>query len=99
MGKVKRLIAVASILAIVVVTGLAILILRTGYTIQEMDWDSNGKTTISEMLRAIDIGRRPIMKEGQECQEYFHFKDGLPVRVVCPVAPERALPTTGTNGH
>ena len=57
---------------------------RKGYSWVEMDWDQNGSTTISEFLESSDIGTRPIQKDEKECVEYFSFKDGLTVKVVCP---------------
>ncbi|THF61970.1 hypothetical protein [Pseudothauera rhizosphaerae] len=88
MGKIGRFLIVVGLVLVMLGAGAGILVLRTGYSIQEMDWNSDGETTVSEMLRAIDIGRRSIRKDGLECQEYFSFKDGLPVRVVCPPARE-----------
>ncbi len=88
MGKIGQLLVAVGLVLVMLGAGAAILVLRTGYSIQEMDWNSDGETTVSEMLRAIDIGRRTIKKNGLVCQEYFNFKDGLPVRVVCPPARE-----------
>lgn len=48
-----------------------------------MDWDGNGRVTLSEFLAGADIGSRPIVLNGQDCIERFSLKDGRPVRVDC----------------
>lgn len=78
--KIIAFIVAVSALSIVVI---AFLIWNKGYLLSEMDWDADGKTSLSEMLDALNIGRRPIMKDGVQCQEFFRLKDGLPVRVDC----------------
>jgi hypothetical protein len=57
---------------------------KKGYSVEEMDWDQNGKTSFSEILSASDIGKRTIIKDGSGCVEYYSFKDGLMVKIVCP---------------
>lgn len=57
---------------------------KKGYSWVEMDWNQDGSTTIAEFFESSDIGTRPIKKDGRECVEYFSFKDGLTVKVVCP---------------
>lgn len=42
-----------------------------------MDWDDNGFTTISGVMQSADLGRRPTVVDGRECQEYFRLKDGM----------------------
>lgn len=54
-----------------------------GYSWREMDWNSDGKTTIIEFFEASDIGRRDVVVDGNRCVEYFAFKDGLAVRIDC----------------
>lgn len=71
--------------------GIAILVWRTGYSISEMDWDSDGETSLGEMWRSIDVGRRSTAKNGMECQEFYSLKSGLPVRIDCPNKSERAI--------
>ena len=55
-----------------------------GYSWEEMDWDQNGSTDLWEFISSGDIGKREIEKNGNICQEYFAFKDGMPVKIVCP---------------
>lgn len=71
--------------ALVCAAGLAILypIWTQGYSWSEMDWDSDGTTSISELFDSGGIGKRPVTRDGAACTEYFRYKDGLPVRVVC----------------
>lgn len=56
-----------------------------GYSWKEMDWNQDGKTTLAEVVDARDIGRRDVVIGGKTCIEYFAFKDGLAVRIDCPV--------------
>ena len=58
--------------------------LRQGYSWSEMDWDRKGSTSLSDFLAASDIGKREITRDGKSCAEYYAYKDGLPVKTVCP---------------
>jgi hypothetical protein len=58
---------------------------RQGYPWQEMDWHQRGSTSIGDFLAASDIGKRSITaQDGRLCTEYYSYKDGLPVKMVCP---------------
>jgi hypothetical protein len=58
---------------------------QKGYSWKEMDWDEKGYTSISDFFAATDTGKREvIMKDGRRCTEYFAYKDGEPVKTVCP---------------
>lgn len=57
--------------------------LMQGYSWQEMDWRQRGSTSIGDFFAASGIGKREINQEGKKCVEYFAYKDGLPVKVVC----------------
>jgi hypothetical protein len=83
-GKVKQSFTAIGILAASLAVGVSILVWRTGYSITEMDWNSDGRTTVGEIWRAVDVGHRITINDGMTCQEYFSLKDGLPIRVVCP---------------
>jgi hypothetical protein len=50
----------------------------------EMDINHDGKVEFSEADYASSYGERAIEKEGLTCIEYFAYKDGLPLKVVCP---------------
>lgn len=54
-----------------------------GYTISDMDWDSNGSTRIDEIIQGSDIGLRILQNDQEKCYEYFRYKDGLPIKIVC----------------
>ena len=62
---------------------IALAALARGYGWREMDWNSDGRTALSEFLASTDIDKRSV-KRGQEvCWEYYALKDGLPVRTDC----------------
>ena len=65
--------------------GRALASWRHGYSWQEMDWHQQGSTSISDFLAASDIGKRTLTgRDRKPCTEYYAYKDGLPVKVVCP---------------
>jgi hypothetical protein len=55
-----------------------------GYSWKEMDWNCNGTTTLTEILQSTDIGKRNISINKNSCIEYFSYKDGLTIKVICP---------------
>lgn len=57
---------------------------KQGYSWSEMDWDKSGSTSIVEFLKSSDIGKRSIQTNDQKCTEYFSYKDGLPIKTICP---------------
>ncbi len=57
---------------------------RQGYSWEEMDWGQRGSSSIADFFVASDIGKREIMRDGKRCIEYYTYKDGLPVKTVCP---------------
>ena len=82
-------IAFLAVIGICLVVVLYILVrgavsFKKGYSWTEMDWNQDGSTTIAEFLESSDIGTRPINKDAKKCVEYFSFKDGLTVKIVCP---------------
>ena len=87
MGKVKRMMFVASVVLIALVGAYLVIrivaSLMQGYSWHEMDWRQRGSTSIGDFFAASDIGKREIDQEGKKCVEYFSVKDGLPVKVVC----------------
>lgn len=56
---------------------------RSGYDYEVMDWNQDGKTSIAEIIESSDVGARQTTINGVECVEYFAYKDGLPIKVVC----------------
>ncbi|MGJ7903167.1 hypothetical protein [Lysobacter sp. 1R34A] len=43
-----------------------------------------GSTSLSEFLSAADVGVRQAKRDDRDCKEYFSYKDGLPIKTVCP---------------
>jgi hypothetical protein len=87
MDKINPLIFVITavcLLAVSCLTFRAIISLNQGYSWKEMDWHQQGKTSLSDFFAASDIGKREIVKLNKKCVEYYAYKDGLPVKTVCP---------------
>lgn len=85
-GRRLILATIAAILAIPAFFFLsrAVTAWRQGYAWAEMDWDDTGHTSITDFMRAADIGKRPIDVNGRSCDEYFLYREGMTVKVVCP---------------
>ena len=85
-GKWLIVATIAAILAIPAFffVARAITAWRQGYDWAEMDWDDKGHTSIADFLRAADVGKRPVDVNGQSCVEYFIYRDGITVKIVCP---------------
>jgi hypothetical protein len=81
----RVLILIAAIVFLAALYGMArsIAILHTGFTWSEMDWNQDGHTSSSEFFESSDIGKRVITQHARECTEYFAFKDGRQVKIVC----------------
>jgi len=87
MGKIKPLILVSAVVCVLIITYFtirAISSFKQGYSWQEMDWHQRGKTSLSDFFAASDIGKREIIKGNKNCVEYYAYKDGLPIKTVCP---------------
>lgn len=52
-------------------------------TYAEMDLNHDGKVEYMEMDYAASYGEKKIEMDGLQCIEYFAYKDGLPLKVVC----------------
>jgi len=63
--------------------------LAQGYSWNEMDWNHDGSTSLSEFIQSSDIGKRTVTKDGKMCTEYFRMKDGMSVRVDCAAGQQR----------
>ena len=48
-----------------------------------LDLNHDGNVSFSEADYAASYGTRTIAVGGQRCTEYFAYKDGLPLKVVC----------------
>ncbi|HTQ03853.1 MAG TPA: hypothetical protein VMI54_08345 [Polyangiaceae bacterium] len=53
------------------------------FTWSDMDWNGDGRTSFAELAQSADVGVRPTLQNGKECEEFFSLKDGLTVRVRC----------------
>lgn len=83
----KRVLAVIGVLIVLVVGYFSLrgyASWQKQFTWEEMDWDNNGDTTFNEFFQASDIGVREIEKDGKKCREFYAYKEGLPVKVICP---------------
>lgn len=49
-----------------------------------MDWNRDGGTSLFEFASAGDVGVREVKRGDHICREYFSYKDGLPMKTVCP---------------
>ncbi|MGJ0397035.1 MAG: hypothetical protein ACR65U_12495 [Methylocystis sp.] len=84
----RRLI-VATIAAILAIPAFflfarAVTAWKQSYDWAEMDWDDKGYTSMADFLRAADVGQRPVDVNGQSCNEYFLYREGMTVKIVCP---------------
>jgi len=51
---------------------------------EEIDLDHNGRVSEAEAEYVCNCGQRQVISNGKQCTEYFAYKDGLPLKVVCP---------------
>jgi hypothetical protein len=83
----RRSFKYAAVIWILVLTGvvawIAYLIIRQEHSWNDMDLNSDGRTSVGELLDSIDIGRRPVKVQGRACTEMFAYKDGMPVKTIC----------------
>jgi hypothetical protein len=52
-------------------------------TYSEMDINHDGKVEFFEANYASSYGANEIEKGGMKCTEFYAYKDGLPLKVVC----------------
>lgn len=83
MDKAKTTAMVLLVVALALLGAALALVLSRGFGLEEMDWNNDGRTTIKELFRSLDIGKRPILIDGACCAEYFLLKDGMPVKSRC----------------
>lgn len=58
---------------------------------RELDLNHDGQVSFGEVTYAASFGERTIQVNGRQCTEYFAYKDGLPLKVVCGSADESAI--------
>jgi len=87
MGKIEKAIlsgiAITSLLGLLYFITLGVMSWKQGYSWEEMDWHQKGNTSIVDFFSAVDIGKREILVNGKPCAEYYAYKDGLPIKVMC----------------
>ncbi|BBE72860.1 hypothetical protein OHA_1_02459 [Pleomorphomonas sp. SM30] len=54
-----------------------------GYAWTEMDWNSDGATSISEFIASSDIGKLKTNDGERSCIEYYSYKDASTIRLDC----------------
>jgi hypothetical protein len=65
---------------------LTVAVMRTRFTWQEMDWNGDGRTTVSEFFETADVIERPVERDGKSCVELVWSRKGTVLRVECPTA-------------
>jgi hypothetical protein len=55
-----------------------------GVSWTEMDWNSDGRTSIGEFFDTIDYGTYREIINGTECRHVYYAKDGSTVKELCP---------------
>jgi hypothetical protein len=53
------------------------------FSLEEMDLNKNGIVSPTEADYVSSSGKREIVVNGKKCIEYFAYKDGFSVKVVC----------------
>ena len=89
MGKIamKKISVIIAAVLLIFATYFAVRIFagyNSGYQYEVMDWNQDGRISITEIIESGDVGSRTKLVDGVECVEYFAYKDGLPIKVVCP---------------
>lgn len=62
---------------------VAYLVIRSGHTYAEMDWNNDKETSLSETLHSLDVGVRSVEVNGCPCRYFFEYKDGRPIKTLC----------------
>ncbi|MEB0048790.1 MULTISPECIES: hypothetical protein [unclassified Pseudomonas] len=87
MGTAKRVLVVlfstVMVLLVLYFVARSVASARQGYSWSEMDWEQKGNTSLGDFLAASDIGKREVVKDGKKCAEYYAYKDGITVKIVC----------------
>lgn len=50
----------------------------------EADLNHDGAVSFTEAAYIVSSGTRRLFHNGRRCSELFAYKDGLPLKVVCP---------------
>lgn len=61
-------------------------ILDRGYRWGAMDWNSDGRTELHEVMTATDVIPHETVRGGQRCTGYFHYRRATLLRTDCEAA-------------
>lgn len=53
-------------------------------TFSDVDLNHDNRVGFTEADYVCNCGVRTVVQDGKECTEYFAYKDGLPLKTVCP---------------
>lgn len=73
MGRVKHVLVIPAALAVLAALYLVFRVgasAMQGYSLQEMDWQQRGTTSIADFFKASDIEKCDVEKAGKKCVEY-----------------------------
>ncbi len=65
---------------------LTVAVLRTRYSLRDMDWNGDGRTSVGEFFKTADVIERPVERDGRACVELVWSRKGTVLRVECPTA-------------
>ena len=57
---------------------------RVPLTFDEADLNKDGTVSLSEAEYIANSGTREVVQDGRNCTEFFAYKDGLPLKIICP---------------
>jgi hypothetical protein len=68
--KILGLMTAASLLLICIYFLMrSLAVIGHGYSLEEMDWNNDGETSLNELLDASDIGKRTTIENNKTCTE------------------------------
>lgn len=50
---------------------------------KEMDFDEDGRVTLSEISEALTAGHTEVVVGSKKCTQYFTLKDGRSLKLIC----------------
>lgn len=79
----SSLLRLAVLMAVICAGLVGLLVLQTGLGWSEMDWNSDGRTSLLELVQAIDVEKRTIATAEGQCEEYLRYRDSTLVAMRC----------------
>lgn len=85
MGTMRKALLTIAMLGIVsmAIATVYLWLATSHFSFREMDWNSDGETSLRELADAIDLDVRDVAKDGLNCREYYSLKDGRAVHLRC----------------